>query len=319
MLSKWRISPIVAHVGIPGRRGRAGATNRASIAGRISLRHLGAGPIRRIYLTCLALLGLIVLAAPASASAEEIPTPTLKVSAKAVPIPGFPGTGNFYGKGADVEATAEVEGSGYGSSAQNPKGGIPPLSAVNIYLPKGVKLNPKPFAHCDEATLQNIGPSGCPKTSVASPLGSVLGEVTFGSERVPEEATLQAFFGPGGGLLFFTNGTSPVSLEIVSAGQYVKSSGKYSWELKTLVPPVATVPGAPLASARRIHLKAGAAVRQHGKVIPYGTVPKKGECPSGGFFGKVEVTFGGMYGGTREFGIPAKTITQVIRAPCPSR
>jgi hypothetical protein len=275
--------------------------------------------MRRVHTACLALLGLVVLAVPASASAEEIPTPTLKVSARAVPIPGFPGTGNFYGKGADVEATAEVEGSGYGASAQNPKGGIPPLSEVNIYLPKGVKLNPKPFAHCDEATLQNIGPSGCPKTSVASPLGSVLGEVTFGSERVPEEASLQAFFGPGGSLLFFTNGTSPVSLEIVSAGQYVKSSGKYSWELKTLVPPVATVPGAPLASARRIHLKAGAAVRQHGKVIPYGTVPKKGECPSGGFFGKVEVTFGGMYGGAREFGIPAKTITQVIRAPCPSR
>jgi hypothetical protein len=131
----------------------------------------------------------------------------------------------------------------------------------------------------------------------------VLGEVTFGTTRVPEEATLQAFFGPRGGLLFFTHGSSPVNLEIVFSGKYVRSRGKYSWELKTLVPAVASVPGAPLASARKIHIKVGAAKRRRGKVIPYGRVPKEGQCPHGGFFGKVELTFGGMYGGEREFGI----------------
>jgi hypothetical protein len=268
---------------------------------------------------CLALLGSALLALPAQAPADEIPLPTLKVKAAAVPIPGFPGTGNFYGKGADVEATLEISGSGYGASPQNPAGSPPPISAVNVYLPKGVKLHPAGFGTCAEATLQNIGPSGCPKKSVASPIGSVLGEVTFGSERVPENATLQAFFGPGGSLLFYTQGSSPVSLEVISTGRYVRSSGKYSWELKTLVPAVATVPGAPLASVSRIHLKAGAAYRSHGKVIPYGTVPKKGECPKGGFFGKTEVTFGGTFGGAREFGIPAKTVTNVIRVPCPRR
>jgi hypothetical protein len=268
---------------------------------------------------CLTLSAAALVAVPAQASAEEIPLPTLNVKAAAVPIPGFPGTGNFYGKGADVEVTVEIVGSGYGTSAQNPKGSAPPISAVNVYLPKGVQLHPSGFGACAEATLKNIGPSGCPKKSVASPIGSVLGEVTFGSERVPENATLQAFFAPGGGLLFYTQGSSPVSLEVVSAGRYVRSSGKYSWELKTLVPAVATVPGAPLASVSRIHLKAGAAYRSHGKVIPYGTVPKRGECPKGGFFGKTEVTFGGSFGGEREFGIPAKTVTNVIRVPCPRR
>src|SRR6478735_10781054 len=190
---------------------------------------------------CLALAGAVVLALPAQASAEEIPLPTLKVKAAAVPIPGFPGTGNFYGKGADVEATLEISGSGYGASPQNPNGSIPPISAVNVYLPKGVKLHPSGFGSCTEATLKNIGPSGCPKKSIASALGSVLGEVTFGSERVPEQATLQAFFAPGGGLLFYTQGSTPVSLEVVSTGKYVRSSGKYSWELKTLVPGVAPV------------------------------------------------------------------------------
>jgi len=275
--------------------------------------------MRRARTICLALLGSALLVLPAQASAEEIPLPTLKVKAAAVPIPGFPGTGNFYGKGADVEATLEIIGSGYGASPQNPSGSVPPVSAVNVYLPKGVKLHPAGFGSCSEATLQNIGPSGCPKSSIASPIGSVLGEVTFGSERVPESATLQGFFGPAGTIFFYTQGTSPVALEVVSTGRFVRSSGKYSWELKTLVPAVATVPGAPLASVSKIHIKSGAAYKKHGKVISYGTVPKKGECPKGGFYGKLEVTFGGTFGGQREFGIPAKTATSEIRVPCPRR
>jgi hypothetical protein len=272
---------------------------------------------KAICAACLALLGGIGLSAPAGASAEEIPTPTIKIKAQAVPIPGFAGTGDFYGKGADVEATFEVEGSGYGATLQRPQGSPPPISEVNVYLPKGVKLHPSGFGVCTEATLKNVGASGCPKSSFASAPGSVLGEVAFGSERVPEEASLRAFFAPGGGLLFYTLGTSPVAVEVVSSGKYVRSSGKYSWELETLVPAVATVPGAPFASVSKIHIKAGAAYRSHGRVVPYGTVPKKGECPKGGFFGKTEVTFGGMFGGDREFGIPPKTVTDVIRVPCP--
>ena len=269
--------------------------------------------------SCLAVFAVLVLGVPGPALAEEeIPPPTLNVKAAAVPIPGFPGTGNFYGKGAAVESTVEISGSGYGATAQNPKGSPPPISAVNVYLPKGVKLHPSGFATCPESTLRNTGPRGCPKKSVASALGSVLGEVTFGNERVPEEATLQAFFAPGGGLLFYVQGSTPVSLEVLSTGKWVRSSGKYSWELKTLVPPVPTVPGAPLASASKIHLKAGAAFRKNGKVTSYGTVPKKGECPKGGFFGKLEITFGGsnQYG---EFGIAPKTVTKEVRVPCPRR
>jgi len=272
--------------------------------------------MRRAY-TCLAVLGLIALAAPALAAAEE----TVKISkftAKAVPVPGVPGTGNFYGKGAAVETEYEFEGSGYGPTAQNPNGGIPPLSAVNFFLPKGTKLDYKDFqTTCTGAILRNTGPSGCPKKSVASPVGSVLGEVTFGTTRVPEENTLQGFFGPGNGLLFFTHGSSPVNLEIVSEGHYVKASGKYSFEFEALVPAVASVPGAPLASVKNIKVKVGAAFKKKGKVIAYGTLPKKGECPKGGFPIKTEVFFGGTFGGEREFGIPVKEVTAEFKAPCP--
>src|SRR5207302_7534480 len=115
------------------------------------------------------------------------------------------------------------------------------------------------------------------------------GEVTFGSERVPEEAELRAFFG-GPGLLFYVAGHSPVSLELVSVGHYVKASAPYSEELITIVPPVPTVPGAPLASTKTIHIKAGAAIKKDKKRLSYGTLPTKCKC---GLHVKTVTVFGG--------------------------
>jgi hypothetical protein len=273
--------------------------------------------------TCLAVLGLAALGLPAAASAEE-PLPTVTFKAKAVPIPKpgggtYPHTGNILpgkgGLGSAVEATYTITGSGYGPTPQNPVGGIPPLSSVNFYLPAGAKINSSSFGTCSESVLKNTGPSGCKPNAVASPKGSALGEVTFGSERVPEEASLQAFFGSNKGLLFFVKGSSPVSLEFVSSGTYVNSAPPYGLELKTLVPAIATVPGAALASTKTINIKVGAAIKKGKKLISYGTLPKK--CPKGGFPVKTELTFGGTFGGEREFGIPAKTVTVLYKAPCP--
>lgn len=277
---------------------------------------------------CLAVLGLVVLGLPAVAAAEEIPTPTVTVfKAKAVPVPKpgghgvFKETGNILGAGAAIEVEYEFAGSGYGVNSKNPSGGIPPLSEVNFYLPKGTVLHTAGFATCSEETLEKIGPSGCPTKSQASPVGSVLGEVYFGGERVPEEATLQGFFGPGGGLLFFTKGTDPVSLEILSPGHFQGASGLYSKEFVGLVPAVASVPGAPLASVKTIKVTTGAAFEKKGKhgkeLISYGTIPTK--CPHGGFPIKSEVFFGGTFGGKREFGIPQKEVTVEYKIPCPTR
>jgi hypothetical protein len=271
--------------------------------------------------TCLALLGsLAVLGLPAVASAAA-PTVTFKAKAVPIPKPGggtYPHTGNILGAGAALQAEYTISGSGYGATPQNPAGGNPPLAAVNFFLPAGAKINSSGFGTCPEATLKNTGPSGCKKNAVASPKGSALGEVTFGTERVPEEASLQAFFGPNKGLLFFVNGSSPVSLEFVSSGTYVNSGQPpYGLELKTLVPAIATVPGAPLASTKTINIKVGAAIKKGSKLLSYGTLPTK--CPKGGFPVKTEMIFGGSYGGEREFGIPAETTTVTYKSPCPPK
>ncbi len=266
------------------------------------------------------LLGVIVaLTVPAFASAA----PNVRFKARAVPIPrpgggAYAHTGNILGAGAALQAEFTISGSGYGASAQNPAGGVPPLSAVNFYLPAGAKINASRFKTCPLTTLRNVGPSGCKRNAVASPKGSALGEVTFGTERVPEQASLQAFFAPGGGLLFYVAGSSPVSLEFVSAGRYVNSGrAPYGLELQAQVPAIATVPGAPLASTRTIDIKVGAAIRSGRRLISYGTMPKR--CPRGGFPVKAELTFGGSFGGEREFGIPAETVTATYKTPCPAR
>jgi hypothetical protein len=270
---------------------------------------------------CLVLLGLIALSLPAVSTAAEPTVAITKFTVKAVPIPKpgggtWPHTGNILGAGAAVEVEYEFSGEGYGSTAQNPKGGIAPISQVNFYLDAGAKLHPQAFGHCIEATLKNIGPSGCPASSIASAVGSALGEVTFGTERVPEEAEVRAFVAEGG-FLFYTAGHSPVSLEVVSKGHWINShQPPYGDELIAPVPPVATVPGAPLASVKTLKIKTGAAIKNGKKVVSYGTVPTK--C-KGGLPLKTEVTFGGMYGGEREFGIPAKTVTATYKAPCPKK
>jgi len=256
--------------------------------------------------TCLAVVGVALLALAGVASAA----PTVKFKAEAVPIPGFPHTGNIYGAGAAVHAEYSIEGTEYG-------GFPPPLIGVNFFLPKGTKIHNTGFPTCAKSNLEpsGRGPSACPKGSAAGPVGNVLGIVAFGKERVPEEATIESFYAPGGGIQFFTAGHSPVSLEILSSGHYTAlgGAGGFGPELITEVPLVETVPGAPDASVEHINVRAGSAYKSGKKVVYYGTVPKKGQCPKGGFLIKSELMFAGLGG------LSPQTVTVSYKAPCPRK
>ncbi len=217
---------------------------------------------------------LVALAFSVPGVANAAPTVTFK--AEFVPIPGFPGTGNYYGAGAAVRVEYQIEGTEYG-------GFPPPLVAVNLYLAKRTFVHTAGFPSCAGSILESVGPSGCKKSSTAGPIGNVLGIVSFGSERVEESATLQSFYSPEGGLEFFTEGHSPVSLEILSAGHYVNlgGAGGYGPELITQVPLVSTVPDAPYTSLESIAFTAGSAYRKEMSKTYYDRVPTR--CPKGGF------------------------------------
>jgi hypothetical protein len=252
----------------------------------------------------LACLTILALGLPAMALAA----PQVSVKAKILPIlvnPAssksrtYPKTGNLLGAGASVETRFTITGTEYG--------GFPsPLTGVVVYLPAGTKLHPQGFATCSLAILESHEVQNCPKKSIASPIGEVLGVVSFGSTRVEEKATVQAFFTSGGKLAFFTEGREPASLEILSTGSFSGASKPFGQKLNAVVPLVSTVPGAPYASVQSIRIRVGAAFMRGKKLISYGTVPRK--CPRGGFPAKTELKF-----------LSGETSTASIRVPCPKK
>ena len=263
--------------------------------------------------TCLAVLGLALLAIPGVASAA----PVVTAKAKIVPIPGFPGTGDKLGAGAAVQFEATITGTEYG-------GYPPPIIGVNTFFPKGVVLHPQGFKTCTPATLKNSGLEGtkdvnvgkesgaCKKASKAGPEGHANGIVSFGTEKVPERAEIWPVFKAGGGLMFLVSGHDPASFEIVSTSIEKKTSeAPYGPEFVTEVPLIETVQGANDASALSISVQVGAAYKQGKKTVYYGTVPKT--CPKGGFPGKAEIMFAGLGG------LPPQTSVVTLKVPCPKK
>jgi hypothetical protein len=258
--------------------------------------------------TCLAVLGLAVLALPGVASA----TPVVTAKAKIIPIPGFPGTG-VLGKGAAVKFEATITGTEYD--------GYPaPLVGVNTYFPKGTILHPSGFTTCPLQTLENSGLEGtggqkgaskaCSAKSKAGPVGIANGEVSFGETKVPEQAKIWPVFAPGGGLFFLVIGKSPVEFEKISTTTVKSVAAPFGPEFVTSVPLIETVTGAPDASALSISVQVGAAYKKGKTVVSYGTVPKT--CPKGGFPGKAEWTFEpapGVFTST----------TTTLKVPCPKK
>jgi hypothetical protein len=247
----------------------------------------------RVAGSWLVLLGVAALCLPATAAAA--PVVTLKVTP--IPIPGFRGTGDILGAGAEVEAQVTIGGSEYG--------GFPsPLTELTFYAPTGVKVDSAGFAACALAVLEASGPPGCPKRSSAGPQGEGLGVVSFGGERVFEKVSIQAFFIPAGGLAFYVEGRTPTSFQIIEKGYWTTASAPFGPKLTAEVPLVETVPGADDASVLSFKVRVGAAYRQGRKTVSYVTLSKK--CPKGGEPVKAELGF-----------LSGETVTVNYDAPCP--
>ena len=274
--------------------------------------------------TCLAVLGLAILSLPSAASAA----PTVKFKFKAIPIPGFPHTGNILGAGTAAQLEWNIEGKEYDE-------GHPwPLIGVNVFFPKGSKLSPSGFPTCSRAAVEAKGESVfrtslCPaKSLITFPVKAPqpiepgtacttvlpnesygLGVVRFGKEVPCEKARVTGWIAPGGKLEFLADGVTPALFEKISVGTVVNGSTPRT---TTTVPLIETVPGAAAASTEKLVVNAGAAIKKGKKTIYYGTVPKK--CPKGGFPVKSELIFA-------ENGEPSKpvAVTSSYKALCPRK
>lgn len=231
--------------------------------------------------TALGWLALIAMLGFGSSAASAAPT-IASAKLTAVPIPGFPGTGNISGAGTALRGETTILGSEYDGSP-------PPITTLRFYAPAGTELHTSGFATCAPSVLEQRGPESCPRLSVAGPKGSALGSVTFGGERVPETASIQPFFAPGGGLEAFIDGTTPALFEVLAQAHVIGSAPPFGPEIVGEVPLIATVPEAPYASVERGTIEIGAAFRHGARTISYITMPKR--CPSGGFPVKEEIGF----------------------------
>jgi hypothetical protein len=250
---------------------------------------------RTALATYLVLPALWALAFAPAASAA----PAVTFKAKALPIPGFPHTGNILGAGAEVLVQDTIAGTEYG--------GFPsPLVLLSLDAPAGTRVTPTGFATCAPAVLESSGPVGCPKKSVAGPIGEGIGVVTFGGEQVKEKVTLQTFFAPNNGLIIYANGSTPVSLQIVEKGHWVRAAPPYGPELIVEIPLVESLPGAPDASILSFKVAVGAAYRKGGKTVSYITLPTR--CPRGGAPIRTELSF-----------LSHEHTTVAYRQPCPRR
>ena len=187
-----------------------------------------------------------------------------------MPIPGFPHTGNILGAGTDVETEYQITGTEY-------QGSPPPIIGVNVYLPKGSILHPSGFPTCTTATLEQFGPIKCPKGSAAGPIGKVVGFVTFGGERVEEEAELSRSTRRAAASSSSPTATRRCRWKSSPRASYINlnGAGGYGPELETIVPLVPSVPGAPYASVKSINGKFGSAYKKNGKTTTTAASPRR--------------------------------------------
>jgi hypothetical protein len=240
----------------------------------------------------LALVALVALSLPAGAAATPVIT---SFKETIMPIPGFPGTGDHLGAGAEIHGEAKISGTEYG-------GAPPPLIEGKVWGPAGLVLHSQGFATCAPTVLEQTGPSACPTKSIAGPKGFGVGVVSFAGERVQERASVQPFFAPGGSVEAFVEGSSPVSLEFVAVAHVVRASPPFGLEFSAQIPLIETVPGALDASVIEGGLSVGAAYKQGKQTISYITLPRK--CGTGGWPAKLELRFLGGATAEASFSVP---------------
>lgn len=196
----------------------------------------------------------------------------------------------------------------------------PPLIQIDLRYPNyvGFGLSGLGLATCDAKTLETDGPAGC-STSAVMGHGQALTGIVLGTTMITEAAPITIVRAPNQeghlGLLFFSEGTTPVNTRIVFPGVLLPAPAPFGGLVSIGIPLVPTLPGAPYISV--IHLTAtlgpsgvtyyeqvgGVTLAYHPRGI---LLPPR--CPRGGFPFSARFTF--------DDGSQANASTAV---PCPAR
>jgi hypothetical protein len=171
----------------------------------------------------------------------------------------------------------------------------PPLTSIVLHMPAGMNytLTTLGLAICQPAVLQAQGVKGCPPNSRVGS-GNALVEVPFGTGSGHEIPEIQAVAGPSHNgnmvVLFYANGQTPVSAQLVFTGEVLPDSGAFGSQLATAVPLIPSVPNGPDVSIVDVNTTIGPAQltyykHVHGRLRPFHPlgigVPER--CPRRGF------------------------------------
>jgi hypothetical protein len=140
----------------------------------------------------------------------------------------------------------------FGFSFSAPPGQVPPpLTQVQLRYPSnlGIDLSGLGQATCTVQILAASGPRACPPNAVMGH-GVVLTGIVLGTTIISEEAPITILRAPYDrrsnlALLFYAEGTVPVSSDIVFSGLLVPAPMPFGGQVNIGVPLVATLPGAP--------------------------------------------------------------------------
>jgi len=174
--------------------------------------------------------------------------------------------------------------------------GLPvPLTGVDIRYPGdlGIALSGLGLATCTAATLQALGPPGCPADSRMG-YGSALAEIPIGPEIVAETAHVTIIRAPIQeghlALLFYANAATPVNAWLVFPGQLLPAPTPFGGRINIAVPLIPSLPEAPDVAVVRLRATLGPEhltyyEHTHGRTVAYHPkgVLLPDHCPRGGF------------------------------------
>jgi hypothetical protein len=184
----------------------------------------------------------------------------------------------------------------FGFTVNNGAGHAPvPIREIDLLYPAnfGIATSGLGISTCRAAVLEAEGPPGCPSNSVIG-FGSALVEVPFGPETLQETTRTTTFMAPIQNerlaLLFYADGESPVSAQLVFPGLVLPAASPFGGDLSATLPLVPSVPEAPDAALVKLTTTLGPShityyEYKKGHTIPYHPsgvlLPRK--CPRGGF------------------------------------
>lgn len=170
-----------------------------------------------------------------------------------------------------------------------------PVTDINLHIPAsmGLATSTLGLETCESSVLLHIGLEGC-STSARIGYGHARVQVPAEHKNIEETATVDAVLGPPENehfiVLFYVQGSSPVSAQLVLPGELLSDSYPFSGRLNTAIPLIPTWPGGLDVALTSFNSTIGPFgltyyKHVHGKIVPYKpkgiTIPS--HCPYDGF------------------------------------